>query len=216
MTSSATGSCAPRTFVPGSDPRERPLRRHELAADPLEQFNDWFEDARSLVRAPEATALATTTADGRPSVRMVLLKRADEDGLVFFSHYRSRKGRELAETGRAALLFYWDPLGRQVRVEGPVDRVAAAESDAYYATRPIGARRAAVVSRQSDVVESRDALERAIAALGESEPPRPDWWGGFLLVPETWEFWQHRADRLHDRFRYRRDGDAWIIERLAP
>jgi pyridoxamine 5'-phosphate oxidase len=202
--------------VPGSDPRERPLRRHELAADPLEQFNDWFEDARSLVRAPEATALATTTADGRPSVRMVLLKRADEDGLVFFSHYRSRKGRELAETGRAALLFYWDPLGRQVRVEGPVDRVAAAESDAYYATRPIGARRAAVVSRQSDVVESRDALERAIAALGESEPPRPDWWGGFLLVPETWEFWQHRADRLHDRFRYRRDGDAWIIERLAP
>jgi pyridoxamine 5'-phosphate oxidase len=202
--------------VPGSDPRERPLRRHELAADPLEQFNDWFEDARSLVRAPEATALATTTADGRPSVRMVLLKRADEDGLVFFSHYRSRKGRELAETGRAALLFYWDPLGRQVRVEGPVDRVAAAESDAYYATRPMGARRAAVVSRQSDVVESRDALERAIAALGESEPPRPDWWGGFLLVPETWEFWQHRADRLHDRFRYRRDGDAWIIERLAP
>jgi pyridoxamine 5'-phosphate oxidase len=202
--------------VPGSDPRERPLRRHELAADPLEQFNDWFEDARSLVRAPEATALATTTADGRPSVRMVLLKRADEDGLVFFSHYRSRKGRELAETGRAALLFYWDPLGRQVRVEGPVDRVAAAESDAYYATRPIGARRAAVVSRQSDVVESRDALERAIAALGESEPPRPDWWGGFLLVPETWEFWQHRADRLHDRFRYRLESGGWIIERLSP
>jgi pyridoxamine 5'-phosphate oxidase len=135
---------------------------------------------------------------------------------VFFSHYRSRKGRELAESGRAALLFYWDPLGRQVRVEGSVDRIAAPESDAYFATRPSGARRAAVVSRQSEVVESRDALERAIASLGEAEPARPEWWGGFRLVPESWEFWQHRADRLHDRFRYRRDGPAWVIERLAP
>lgn len=202
--------------MPGSDPRERPLRRRDLAEDPLEQFHAWFEQAQPLVRAPEATALATTTADGRPSVRMVLLKQADEDGLVFFSHYRSRKGRELAETGRAALLLYWDPLGRQVRIEGPVDPVAAAESDAYFATRPPGARRAAVVSHQSVVVESRDALERAIAELGEAEPARPEWWGGFRLVPETWEFWQHRGDRLHDRFRYRRDGGAWIIERLAP
>jgi pyridoxamine 5'-phosphate oxidase len=202
--------------VPVSDPRARPLRRRELAADPLEQFRRWFEDAQSVVRAPEATALATATADGRPSVRMVLLKQADEDGLVFFSHYRSRKGRELAETGRAALLFYWDPLGRQVRAEGSVDRVAAADSDAYFATRPLGARRAAVVSRQSEVVESRDALERAIAELGEAEPPRPEWWGGLRLVPEAWEFWQHRADRLHDRFRYRREGVAWVIERLAP
>jgi len=148
-------------------------------------------------------------------VRMVLLKGAVESGLVFFTHYRSRKGRELAETGRAALLCYWDPLGRQVRVEGAVDRVAADESDDYFATRPLGARRAAVVSRQSDVVESREALEQQLAELGEGEPDRPDWWGGYRLVPETWEFWQHRADRLHDRCRYRLES-GWIIERLSP
>lgn len=202
--------------MPGSDPRERPLRRRDLATDPLDQFRRWFDEAQPLVRAPEATALATATADGRPSVRMVLLKEAGESGLVFFTHYRSRKGRELAETGRAALLCYWDPLGRQVRVEGGVDRIAEGESDEYFDTRPLGARRAAVVSRQSDVVESRDALERQVAELGEEEPGRPEWWGGYRIVPETWEFWQHRADRLHDRFRYRRDGDVWIIERLAP
>ena len=202
--------------MPGSDPHERPLRRRDLATDPLDQFRRWFDEAQPLVRAPEATALATATADGRPSVRMVLLKEAGESGLVFFTHYRSRKGRELAETGRAALLCYWDPLGRQVRVEGGVDRIAEGESDEYFDTRPLGARRAAVVSRQSDVVESRDALERQVAELGEEEPGRPEWWGGYRIVPETWEFWQHRADRLHDRFRYRRDGDVWIIERLAP
>lgn len=202
--------------MPGSDPRERPLRRSDLAADPLEQFRRWFDEARRAVRAPEAAALATATADGRPSVRMVLLKEAGESGLVFFTHYRSRKGRELAETGRAALLCYWDPLGRQVRVEGAVDRIGADESDEYFATRPLGARRAAVASRQSDVVESREALEQQLAELGEGEPGRPDWWGGYRLVPETWEFWQHRADRLHDRFRYRLGSGGWIIERLSP
>jgi pyridoxamine 5'-phosphate oxidase len=202
--------------VPGSDPRERPLHRRDLAATPLEQFRRWLDDARSVVRAPEAIALATATADGRPSVRMVLLKEADEQGLVFFTHYRSRKGRELGETRRAALLCYWDPLGRQVRVEGVVDRVAERESDRYFATRPLGARRAAVVSRQSEVVESRDALERAIAELGDGEPARPDGWGGYRLVPEAWEFWQHRADRLHDRFRYRLEQGSWAVERLAP
>ena len=202
--------------MPASDPRERPLRRRDLAADPLEQFRGWFDEARPAVRAPEATALATATVDGRPSVRMVLLKEAAGSGLVFFTHYRSRKGRELAETGRAALLFYWDPLGRQVRVEGVVDRIAAGESDEYFATRPVGARRAAVASRQSDVVESRDALERQVAELGEGEPGRPLWWGGYRLVPDTWEFWQHRADRLHDRFRYRLEGGGWVIERLSP
>ncbi|MGH3000772.1 MAG: pyridoxine/pyridoxamine 5'-phosphate oxidase, partial [Gaiellaceae bacterium] len=145
--------------MPPSDPRETPLDRADLDADPLAQFRSWFEEVRPLVRAPEAMALATADAGGSPSLRMVLLKQADEDGLVFFSHYPSRKGLELAENPRAALLFYWDPLGRQVRVEGAVARVPDAESDAYFATRPVGARLSAVASPQSRPVESREWLE---------------------------------------------------------
>jgi pyridoxamine 5'-phosphate oxidase len=192
------------------------LSRADLDADPLRQFRRWFDDAQEVVRAPEAMAVATATSSGAPSVRMVLLKGADERGLVFFSHYTSRKGRELEGNPQAALLFYWDPLGRQVRVEGRVERVSTEDSDAYFATRPAGARIGAVVSRQSEVLEDRAELERRVAELAGTDPPRPETWGGFRLVPEAWEFWQHRDDRLHDRFRYTRSDGGWVSDRLYP
>lgn len=188
-----------------------------LNPDPLTQFRLWFAEAQEAVPAAEKMALATASADGSPSVRMVLMKRADEDGIVFFSHYPSRKGLELAENPRAALLFYWEPLGRQVRIEGSVSRVPEAESDAYFASRPLGARLSAAASPQSRPVESRAWLEQRVAELAlQGEPARPEWWGGFRLTPEAWEFWQHGEDRLHDRFRYGRYGGAWVIERLGP
>lgn len=193
------------------------MDRADLDDDPLVQFHRWFEEAAPLVPAPEKMALATATADGSPSVRMVLMKQADEAGLVFYSHYPSRKGRELAENPRAALLFYWEPLGRQVRIEGAVSPVPAAESDAYFATRPVGARYSAIASPQSRPVESRQWLEDRVAGLeAKGQPARPDWWGGFRLVPDAWEFWEHRDNRLHDRFRYERDGASWTVARLGP
>ena len=154
-------------------------------------------------------------------MRMVLLKSFDERGLVFFTHYTSRKGRELAANPRAALLLHWASLGRQVRVEGGVERVSAEESDAYFESRPLAARAGAVASRQSEVLASRDELDARVAAVA-GPPERPETWGGFRVVPAAWEFWQHRDDRLHDRFRYGRHAgpsttaDGWLIERLYP
>ena len=203
------------------DPGEAELRRADLASDPLEQFRHWFAGASDALEVPEAMALATATPGGSPSVRMVLLKGFDERGLVFYTHHTSRKGRELEANPQAALLFHWSPLGRQVRVEGAVERVAADESDAYFATRPRGAQLGALASRQSEPLGSRALLDDRLRALesevGEGQVPRPPTWGGFRVVPAAWEFWQHRASRLHDRFRYERDAaGGWRIDRLFP
>ena len=192
------------------------LHRSDLDADPLRQFERWYAEAAAAQDWPERTALATAGASGAPSLRMVLLKSFDARGLVFYSHTTSRKGRELAENPRAALLLYWSSLGRQVRVEGGVETVSADEADAYFASRPYAARVGAVASRQSEVLASRAELDARVAELAGTEVERPATWGGFRVVPDAWEFWQHRDDRLHDRFRYRRGSGGWVVERLYP
>ncbi len=204
-----------------SDPRAGTLRKSDLAADPFEQFAAWLRDAEAAgIELAEAMTLATATRDGKPSARMVLLKEHGREGFVFFTGYESRKGRELAENPHAALVFYWHELGRQVRVEGTVERLPREESQAYFDTRPVGSRLAAWASPQSQPVPSREALdalyEQAVAANGKGDVPLPPAWGGFRLRPSSLEFWQHRKNRLHDRFRYRLDDVVWVVERLAP
>ena len=197
------------------------LDEASVARDPLLQFSRWFQEALNCGFAePNAMALATADAGGRPSVRIVLLKGFDERGFAFYTNYQSRKGRELAENPRAALLFHWVELERQARIEGRVEKVSPEESDEYYASRPLGSRIGAWASPQSSVLAHREELEAKLAELTTKyggNPPRPPHWGGYRLVPDVLEFWQGRPNRLHDRVRYCREAlGLWKIERLAP
>jgi pyridoxamine 5'-phosphate oxidase len=200
----------------------QPLRERDVDPSPFVQFRSWFEQAAEAgLRAPEAATLATATADGVPSARIVLVKVHDESGFVFYSNYESRKGRELAANPRAALLFHWDPVGHQVRVEGPVEQTGPGESAAYVRSRPRASQLSALASPQSEVIESRELLEQHLSELASkyagAELPVPEGWGGFRLLPHIFEFWQHREDRLHDRLRYSVQGDGtWRLDRLAP
>jgi pyridoxamine 5'-phosphate oxidase len=190
------------------------LHEDDVDPDPIAQFLAWYAD-----EASEAVALATASVAGDPSVRMVLLKGVTQQGFAFYTNYDSAKARDLAVNPRAALCFFWPP-DRQVRVSGPVETVEAEESERYWRNRPRASQLSAWASRQSQVVESREALEQRVAVLaerfGEGDVPLPPFWGGYRLVPEVVEFWHHREDRLHDRVRYRREDGNWIIERLAP
>jgi pyridoxamine 5'-phosphate oxidase len=194
------------------------LRRTE---DPIEYFAEWFEDAkRSGLFLPESACLATATPDGTPSARMMLLKGVDHRGFVFFTNYESRKGDELSANPRAALVFHWGILERQVRVEGTVTRIDQEESEAYFRSRPRGSRLGAWASAQSRPLPSRDELEARFARLDAEYPrdsvPLPPFWGGYRLAPQRIEFWQGKLNRLHDRLRYTREGGGWSVERLYP
>jgi pyridoxamine 5'-phosphate oxidase len=197
-----------------------PLRRSELAAEPIEVFRQWFERAEGEVPLAEAMTLATVDAAGRPDARMVLLKGFGAEGFRFFTNYRSAKALQLDATGWGALVLYWRELDRQVRVRGPVERLDPAASDEYFAGRPRAAQVGAWASPQSQALPGRDALEANVAEVtgrfAGGELPRPEFWGGYLLAPEEIEFWQGQVARLHDRFRYSRSGEGWELERLAP
>lgn len=204
------------------DHRPNELIEENLAADPMHQFGLWFDAAlKSGIHQPNAMTIATVAADGKPSARIVLLKGVDADGFVFYTNYEGRKGCEIEADPRVALTFWWDPMERQVRVEGEAERVTAAQSDAYFHSRPRGSQLGALASEQSRMVSAREVLDRRLAELEQryagAEVPRPPHWGGYRVRPHTVEFWQGRANRMHDRLRFRRDPDGgWRIERLAP
>jgi pyridoxamine 5'-phosphate oxidase len=194
----------------------------DVDPDPMVQFGRWFDDAEAAdLVEPSAMTLATATAEGVPSARMVLLRGVDQRGFVFYTNYESRKAAELAANPRAALVFWWGELQRQIRVEGPVERTSQQESAAYFRTRPLGSRLSAWASPQSRVIPGRAVLDQRVAELAAGHPdgniPLPPFWGGYRLVPEVVELWQGRPNRLHDRLRYTRTPDgAWRLERLAP
>ncbi|MBV8970489.1 MAG: pyridoxamine 5'-phosphate oxidase [Verrucomicrobia bacterium] len=199
------------------------LRREQLSPDPFVQFRSWFEESVRVAGSdePNAMTLATAGKDGRPSARVVLLKGYGPNGFVFFTNYESRKAQQLAGNPFAALSFYWPWLERQIQIEGTVDRVTREESEKYFNRRPKGSRLGAIASRQSEVIPSRELLERRLAELAatyvESEPPTPETWGGYRLAPDRFEFWQGRENRLHDRFCYVRTSEnVWRIDRLSP
>jgi pyridoxamine 5'-phosphate oxidase len=197
------------------------LDASDLDPDPLRQFAQWLSHAlESGLILPNTMTLATATRDGRPSARMVLLKGIDKGGFVFYTNYASRKGRELAENPRAALVFYWPELERQVRVTGLVAAVARSESEQYFRTRPFGSRLGAWASHQSEIISSRAELDERLRVLTlrheDEVVPLPPFWGGYRLTPEEVEFWQARENRLHDRLRYRKSDPGWLIERLSP
>ena len=197
------------------------LRREDLNADPVAQFGAWLQAAIDAdVPEPTAMTLATVGENGQPSARVVLLKGVDAQGFRFYSSYESRKGTDLEQNPKAALVFYWHALERQVRVEGSVQKLTREESERYFKSRPHGSQLGAWASQQSRAIEGREGLEARLKELEslykEGEVPLPDFWGGYLVVPRALEFWQGRPNRLHDRFRYSRHGDTWEIARLAP